>query len=134
LAGKLRSRHFKFILCRPFFPCDHRPIRPLTVQTLAAPFSFSFVCHSRRESAVALAFAVAPLFVIPEENLLLLLPLPFPPVCHSRRESAFLARSLLRTYVACYTAYTTRLPPANPSNHASTTPIVCQLSRVLASR
>jgi hypothetical protein len=79
LAGKLRSRHFKFILCRPFFPCDHRPIRPLTVQTLAAPFSFSFVCHSRRESAVALAFAVAPLFVIPEGNLLLLLPLPLPP-------------------------------------------------------
>jgi hypothetical protein len=38
------------------------------------------------------------------------------------------------TYVACYTAYTTRLPPANPSNDASTTPIVCQLSRVLASR
>ena len=64
-------------------------------------------CHSRRESASALVFAVAPLVVIPEGNLLLPLSLPLPlwlsfpkgicfcpclcrcpSDCHSQRESA----------------------------------------------
>ena len=53
--------------------------------------SHSLCCHSRRESAFAVAFACSTLFVIPGGNLRLPLQLPVLLVCHSRRESAFSA-------------------------------------------
>ena len=81
------------------------------------------VCHSRRESAFALAVALAFLSVIPEGNLLLhsQLPLPLPfclsfpegiccclcncrclclSVCHSQRESAVAEESRERNFAA----------------------------------